>query len=365
MQLPSFEMLNAAAGIVRTVMPPTPEYTWPLLNERAGAEVWVKHENHSPLGAFKIRSALVYLHALLAGNAGLEGVVAATRGNFGQAVAFAARRFGVKATVVVPFGNSPDKNRAMLGLGVELIEHGHDFQEASEFAERFARERGYHHMPSFHELLVRGTGTYALEFLRGAPEMDTVYIPIGLGSSICGMIAARAALGLKTPIVGVVAAASPAYALSFRERRPVSHPAETQLADGLACRMPNPEAVAVILSGVERIVQVSEDEIAAAMVALFDDAHNVAEGAGAAALAAILQEREHVRGKRVGMLLSGGNVDRGVFARVLQADDAKRSSAPPLEIRANAPDRLAVDSKPIPTGLPPACCSSTAASIPE
>jgi threonine dehydratase len=317
MDLPSLESLTRAAAVIERAMPPTPQYTWPLLNQRIGAEIWIKHENHSPVGAFKIRGGLVYLDWLKQTQPEVKGVVAATRGNHGQAIGFAARRYGFKAIVVAPFGNSREKNRAMRGLGVELIEHGDDFQDACEFADNLAKDVGYHRVPSFHQLLVHGTGTFALELLRSAPPLDTVYVAIGLGSAICGMVAARSALNLKTHVVGVVAAASPSYALSFREKKPVSCAAETRLADGLACRVPNPDAVEVILSGVERIVEVTEQEIAAAMVALYEDTHNVAEGAGAAALAGLMREPEIVRGKRVAVLLSGGNVDRDVFARVL------------------------------------------------
>lgn len=319
LDLPSFESLQRAASVIASAMSPTPAYTWPLLNARAGAEIWVKHENHSPVGAFKVRGGLVYMHWLVEAHPRIEGVVAATRGNHGQAVAFAAKRHNLKSLIVVPFGNSIEKNRAMCALGAELIEHGHDFQAAAEFADQLALERGYHRVPSFHELLVHGTGTYAMEFLSSVPELRTVYVGIGLGSSICGMMAARAALNLKTRIVGVVAAASPSYAISFRQKRPVNHPAETQLADGLACRVPDPAALGLILNGVERILEVTEEEIAAAMIALYEDTHNVAEGAGAAALAGMLQERESMRGKRAGIVLSGGNVDREVFTRVLTA----------------------------------------------
>ena len=305
MQLPSLESIARAAAVVDCAMRPTPQYTWPLLNRRVGAEVWVKHENHSPVGAFKVRGALVYLDSLRRTHSDVQGVVAATRGNHGQAVGFASCRYGLKAVVVAPYGNSIEKNRAMCALGVELVEHGQDFQAASEYADHLASDRGYHRVPSFHELLVRGTGTFSVELLRSAPEIDTVYVAIGLGSAICGMMAARSALNLKTRIVGVVAAASPSYALSFREKKPVSRAADTQLADGLACRVPDPEALDLILDGVERIVEVSEEEIAAAMLALYEDTHNVAEGAGAAALAGLMQEREIMRGKRVAVVLSG------------------------------------------------------------
>lgn len=318
MKLPSLESLAEAAAVIESAMQPTPQYRWPLLNQRVGAEIWIKHENHTPVGAFKVRGGLVYMNWLKQTHPQVHGVVAATRGNHGQAVGFAAKRYGVRAIVVAPFGNSREKNRAMRGLGVELVEHGEDFQDASEFADDLAKDLGYHRLPSFHQLLVHGTGTFSLELLRAAPPLDTVYVAIGLGSAICGMVAARDALNAKTHIVGVVAAASPSYAISFREKKPVSCPADTQLADGLACRTPNPEAVEVILNGVDRIVEVSEQEIAAAMVALYEDTHNVAEGAGAAALAGLMHEREIMSGKRVGALLSGGNVDREVFARVLK-----------------------------------------------
>lgn len=319
MELPSSESLARAAAVIGCAMRPTPQYTWPLLNRRVGAEVWVKHENHSPVGAFKIRGGLVYMDWLRQTHPEVDAVIAATRGNHGQAVGFAASRYGLKAIVIVPFGNSVEKNRAMRALGVELMEHGQDFQAASEFADHLARDRGLHRVPSFHPLLVHGTGTFSLELFRSAPEFDTVYVAIGLGSAICGMMAARSALGLNARIVGVVAAASPSYARSFREKKPVSCAAETQLADGLACRVPDPEALQLILNGVERIVEVTEQEIADAMVALYEDTHNVAEGAGAAALAGLMQEREIMSGKRVGVLLSGANVDREVFARVLKA----------------------------------------------
>jgi threonine dehydratase len=317
MDLPSGEKLARAAVVVGAAMSPTPQYAWPLLNARVGTEVWVKHENHTPIGAFKVRGGLIYLDWLKRTHPAVAGVAAATRGNFGQAIGFAAKRYKIPAATVVPFGNSIEKNRAMRALGVELIEHGDDFQAANEFAGELALDRGYHRVPSFHELLVHGAGTYAMEFFHGAPELDTVYMGIGLGSSICGLMAARAALKLKTRIVGVVAAASPSYAISFRERKPVSHPAETQLADGLACRVPDADALRLMLNGIERMIEVSEQEIAAAMIALYEDTHNVAEGAGAAALAGLMKERETMRGRRAGIVLSGGNVDREVFARVL------------------------------------------------
>ena len=326
MKLPSLEEIKAAQELVYRYMPPTPQYTWPLLNARlgpgpeaeAGCEVWIKHENHTVLGAFKLRGALVYLSRLKEQQPEQKGVVAATRGNFGQGVAMAARLFGLKAVIVVPHGNSPEKNLATQAQGAELVEHGHDFQASLEHARTLAGERGFAFVDSFHELLVHGTATYAIEFLQSAPALDRVYVPIGMGSSICGVAAARNALGLKTEIVGVAAARSPSYARSFAARRLVEAPAETAIADGMACRRPDAQALEAIRENVARMVEVQDEEIMEAMRALFEDTHNVAEGAGAASLAAAMQERDGLRGKRVGLVLTGGNVDRTQFAAVLQ-----------------------------------------------
>jgi len=318
-RLPSLGELEAAATLIYGVMPPTPQYRWPLLEERTGTELWVKHENYTPLGAFKVRGGLVYFDHVRRTQPNVEGVVCATRGNHGQSVAFAARRNGLRVAAIVPYGNSTEKNAAMRALGAELIETGHDFQAASEAAALIAEERGWHRMPSFHLLLVRGVGTYALELFRAAPELDTVYVPIGLGSGICGVMAARDALSPRTKVVGVVSASAPAYALSFAARQAVDHEVDTRVADGMACRTPNSEGLAFIIGGVDHVVQVTDDEVEAAMRALFADAHTVAEGAGAAPLAALLQERQSMRGRRIGIVISGGNVDTAIYARVLAA----------------------------------------------
>jgi len=318
MDLPSGEKIETACGVVYEAMEPTPQYSWPLLNERAGGEVWIKHENCTPIGTFKIRGALVYFRHLRETGERVTRVVAATRGNFGQAVAFAARREGIEAIVYVPHGNSSSKNRAMRGLGATLVEHGSDFEEARREAERRARAEGLHFMPSFDELLVRGTATYSIELFTAVKGIDAAYVPIGLGSGICGMVAAREALGLKTEIVGVVSQHAPAYADSFVARRPVERPAATLLADGVACRTPVPDALDILWRHVARVVAVTDEEVASAMRILFDDTHNVAEGAGAAAVAAVLKERDTLGGKRVAAVLTGSNVDREVFGRVLQ-----------------------------------------------
>ena len=313
----SLAELETAADLVHEVMIPTPAHCWPLLSARVGAEVWVKHENHTPLGAFKIRGGLVYMTDLKRREPKLAGVIAATRGNHGQSVAFACRRVGFKSVIVVPQGNSREKNAAMRAQGAELIEHGHDFQAAYEYAGDLARERGLHPMPSFDQRLAAGVASYALELFRAVPDIDTVYVPIGLGSGICGTMAARDALGLKTKVVGVVATNAPAYSLSFAAKKPVSTNSADTLADGVACRVPDPDALSLILKGADRIVSVSEAEIRAAMRHLFTDTHNLAEGAGAAALAALLQEKSRMASTRVAVIQSGGNIDRELYLSVL------------------------------------------------
>jgi threonine dehydratase len=318
-RLPTLAQLESAAALVYQAIPPTPQYRWPLLDARCGTEVWVKHENHSPVGAFKLRGGLVYFDHLRRTQPAVAGVVAATRGNHGQSIGFAAHRYGLAAAVVVPHGNSVEKNAAMRALGVELIERGHDFQAALEAGTDLARERGWHMVPSFHHLLVRGVGTYALELFRAAPNLDVVYVPVGLGSGICGVLAARDALGLATQVVAVVSDGAPAVALSLEAGGVVSHEVTTRIADGMACRTPVPEALALIGHGIARVVRVSDDEVEAAMRALFTDTHNVVEGAGAASLAALLRERDAVRGQRVAVIATGANVDSGPLARILAA----------------------------------------------
>ena len=318
--LPALADLEAAATTVHGVMPPTPQYCWPLLSQRTGAETWVKHENHTPVGAFKLRGGLVYMQRLKREQPDVAGVIAATRGNHGQSVAFAAARAGLAAVIVVPHGNSAEKNAAMRALGAELIEHGHDFQAAYEHAMGLAAARRLHALRSFHPWLVAGVGSYALELFRAVPDIDTVYVPIGLGSGICGTMAARDALGLRTKVVGVVAENAAAYALSFAQKAAVSTNSADTIADGMACRVPDNDALAAILAGAERVVTVSEDAIKAAMRHYFTDTHNLVEGAGAAPLAALLQERPRMAGKRVALILSGGNIDRPLYAGVLDGE---------------------------------------------
>lgn len=315
------DTFDAAAALVRTVVPPTPQYCWPLLSRRVGAELWVKHENHTPIGAFKLRGGLVYLDEIRRSQPQIRGVVTATRGNHGQSIAFAASRVGLRSTIVVPHGNSVEKNRAMAAFGARLVEAGHDFQAAYEHAVALAERDRLHLVRSYDPLLVRGVASYGLELFRAVPDLDIVYVPIGLGSGISGAIAAREGLGLKTEIVGVVAAAAPSYALSLAAGMPVHTNSAETIADGLAVRVPDAAALEVIRRGAARIVTVSEAEIRRAMRILFTDTHNVAEGAGAAALAAALQERDRLTGKRVAVIQSGGNIDRSLFAEVLGEPD--------------------------------------------
>jgi threonine dehydratase len=322
----TLDQIEAAARVVYRAMPATPQQPWPLLDERCGTEVWVKHENHTPVAAFKVRGGLVYFDGLLKRGRGVRGVIAATRGNHGQSVAYAARQHGIPVAVVVPHGNSISKNRAMRALGAELIESGHDFQSSFEAAIEIASERDWHMMPSFDELLVRGVATYSLELFRAVPTLDTLYVPIGLGSGICGAIAVRDALNLKTRLIGVVAAEAPAYARSFERGQLISHDVTTRIADGIACRTPDGTAFEILRRGVERIVEVTDEEIEAAMRAIYEDTHNVAEGAGAAGLAALMKDRSHARGSTAGFVLTGANVDADVLARVLQAS---HSTQPP------------------------------------
>ena len=316
--LPTLADIEAAAQVVYRDFAATPQYRWGLLSQRLGTDCWLKHENHTPVGAFKIRGGLTYFDQLAQRGRLPQEVISATRGNHGQSMGWAARRHGVACTIVVPRGNSIEKNAAMRALGVELIEHGDDFTESSDHAARLAEQRGALRVPSFHRDLVRGVATYWWEFLRAVPQLDAAYVPIGLGSGACAAIAARQALGHRARIVGVVSSHATTYADSLAAGRVVEAPATTQLADGMAVRRADAGALAVLREHLDHIVQVSDGEVAAAMRAIYVDTHNVAEGAGAAAFAAAMQERERLRGQSVGVSLTGGNVDAAVLARVLQ-----------------------------------------------
>jgi len=309
--------IEQAASLVYQVMPATAQYAWPLLAERLACTVWVKHENHTPTGAFKVRGGITFMHWLKRMHPEVKGIVSATRGNHGQSVALAAAALGLRALIVVPRGNSPEKNNAMRGFGAEVVEFGQDFDEAREEAARLAQAHGLYLVPPFHTELVKGVATYALELFKAAPDLDTVYVPIGCGSGICGVIAARYALGLKTEVVGVVSTEAMAAKLSFESGALHETASAQTFADGLAVRKPVPEAFAIYAAGAARIVAVSEAQIGEAMRIYYSDTHNLAEGAGAAALAALIQECEAMQGRKVGVILSGGNVDRSVYARII------------------------------------------------
>jgi threonine dehydratase len=311
------EELERAAELVHSVLLPTPQYAWPKLARRTGCGVWVKHENHTPTGAFKVRGGLVYLKRLLQAQPDVPGVISATRGNHGQSISFAAARSKVSATIYVPHGNSPDQNASIAGFGASVVEFGRDFDEARHEAHRVAAQRGLHFIPSFHRDLVAGVASYGLELFRAVRELDVVYVGIGMGSGICGLIAVRDVLGLSTEIVGVCTANAPSSALSFRAGRPVPTASALTFADGLATREPNEDAIATICRGAARVLEVSEDEMAEAMRVYFDDTHQITEGAGAAPLAGLLQEAGSLAGKKVGVIMTGGNIERARLLTVL------------------------------------------------
>ena len=313
----TLKQLRATADYVHSVLTPTPQIRWPLLCQRTGADVWVKHENHQPVGAFKVRGGLVYMNELKQREPDVTGVIAATRGNHGQSIAIAAGRNGLRAVIVVPHGNSVEKNAAMQALGAELIAQGDDFQDALEYARELSEKEKLHFVPSFAEPLVRGVASYALELFDNVSGLDAVYVPIGMGSGVCGVVAARDALGLNTEVIGVCAAGAPAFALSFEAKRQISTDVVNTMADGISCRVPDPLALEIVLSGVARVLTVTDDEIRAAIRYLFADTHNVAEGAAAAPLAALLQERSRMQGRRVALIHSGRNIDSNLFVATL------------------------------------------------
>ena len=309
--------LEAAVPIVRAAIPPTPQFAWPLLRQRTGVDVVVKHENHTPTGAFKVRGGIVYLDRLKRERPQVKGVITATRGNHGQSLAFACGRAGIACTVVVPFGNSTEKNAAMQAFGAELIEHGRDFDEARERAAEIAQERGYEYGKSFDKDLVLGVATYAHELFTAEPALDAVFVPIGLGSGVCGVIGARDALGHKAQVFGVVSDRANTYRLSLDAGRLVPTNSADTFADGMAVRIPDAEAFAIMQAGMAGLIEVTDDEVAEAIRALYTDTHTLAEGAGAAAFAALMRERAAFQGKRVAVIVSGQNIDRPWMATVL------------------------------------------------
>jgi threonine dehydratase len=316
--LPTLSEIEAAKVLIRPHIRETPTYRWPLLEACLGCELWLKHENHTPVGAFKIRGGLVYMDELKRQQPDVRGVIAATTGNHGQSIAFAAKLNGLRAVIVVPHGNNPEKNNAMRSLDAELVEHGREFQEALEYSRELAAKEGLHAVPSFHPWLVRGVATYGLEMFRSVADLDAVFVPIGLGSGFCGIAAAREALGLKTKIIGVVSEHAPAYALSFQQRQFIEQSSTTRVAEGVACKTPNKDALEHVIRHAHDIVTVNDDEAIAAMREIIQATHNIAEGAGALAYAALKKQREQWQGKRVACVLTGGNASMGMLRESLQ-----------------------------------------------
>ncbi|TFH20439.1 MAG: threonine dehydratase [Acidimicrobiales bacterium] len=309
--------LERATEIVRRHVAPTPQYEWPLLSEMAGSTVVVKHENHTPVGAFKVRGGLVYRDRLVSERPNVSGVVSATRGNHGQSLAFAGRVHERSVTIFVPHGNSVEKNAAMRALGADVVEFGDDFQEARERSIEFASEGGLEPVPPFHRDLVLGVATYAKELFDAAGELDTVYVPVGMGSGINALIAVRDLLGLDTQIVGVVSELAPSTLLSFERGEVVTTESAATFVDGVATRSPDPVSIAGIVAGAARVVAVSDDATAEAMRIIYRTTHNVAESAGAIGLAGLLSEPREQRGGRSAFVLCGGNVDSSQFHAVL------------------------------------------------
>jgi threonine dehydratase len=318
--LPLLAEIEAAKSLIRPHIRETPTYRWPLLEASLGTELWLKHENHTPVGAFKIRGGLVYMDELKRQEPTVQGVIAATTGNHGQSIAYAARLNGLRAVIVVPHGNNPEKNAAMRSLGAELVEHGREFQEALEHSRVLAVQEGLHAVPSFHSWLVRGVATYGLELFRSVPELDAVFVPIGLGSGFCGVAAARQALGLKTKIIGVVSEHAPAYALSFAQKQFVEQSSTTRVAEGVACKTPHADALAHVMVHAHDVVTVNDERALMAMREIVQGTHNIAEGSGALAYAALKKQSAEWQGKRVACVLSGGNASLEMMRRALAAD---------------------------------------------
>ncbi|HEY1149154.1 MAG TPA: threonine dehydratase [Pseudoduganella sp.] len=319
MKLPTAADIAAASEIVYSVMQPTPQISWPLLNEALGSQAWIKHENHTATSAFKVRGGLVYMRRLMERAPQTPGVITATRGNHGVSVAYAARRNGLKATIVFPHGNGAEVTAAMRSLGADTIAHGHDFQASREHALMLAERDGLHMVPPCHEDLVAGVASYWMELLRAQPDIDTIFVPIGQGSGFSAAIAAREALGLRARVVGVVSSGALGYQLSFRAGEAIESPVDTVIADGMACRRPDPCSLPIVLQHADDVIDVSDEDIARAIRLYYRATHNVAEGAGAAALAAALKLKHdpRVQGRKLGIPLTGANLDADMLRRVL------------------------------------------------
>lgn len=311
----SLEELTQASQLVHRVFSATPQYNWPQLTQTCGCEVWVKHENHTPTTAFKVRGGIVFVDALMKSDNPPKGLISATIGNHGQSLAFAGKRANLPVTIVVPEGNNEDQNRAIQSHGANLVIHGHDFEAARQHSLVLQHELGYRAVAPFEQALVLGVATYALELFNHVKDLDTVYVPIGMGSGIAGLIQVRDLLGLNTKIIGVVAKGAPTFALSFAAGKIINTEHAQTIADGVKTRSPMQEAFDIIKRGCDHVVQVSDNEIAKAMLQYYQATHNLAEGAGAITLAALNQEKDQMIGKKVAIILTGGNIDYQRFTQ--------------------------------------------------
>jgi len=305
----NLDELHQAKELIHTVMPATPAYNWPQINSNTGCNVWVKHENHTPTTAFKVRGGIYLLDKLSRSKNKPPGIISATRGNHGQSLSFSGASKGIPVVIVAPECNSADQNRAIKSFGAKLILHGVDFEASRQYSHKLQEENGYFHVPPFCRDLVIGVATYALEFMSAVKDLDTIYVPVGMGSGICGLIKTRDLLGLKTKIVGVVAEGAPTFYQSFQAGHIIPTSEANTIADGVATSSPMEEGFEIIKHGAERIVKVSDQQIAEAMYQYYKFTHNLAEGAGATALAALNKEKQLMAGKKVGVILTGGNID--------------------------------------------------------
>jgi len=301
--------LEQAATDIYQVTPATPQYNWPLLAKTTGCDVWVKHENHTPTAAFKVRGGIHLLNQLMKANNKPKGIISATRGNNGQSLSYASKRAGLPLTIVVPECNNIDQNNAIQGFGADLVVHGKDFEAARKHSLILQQELGYQAIAPFEKSLIVGVASYAIELFSAIKDLDTVYVPIGMGSGICGLIKTRDLLNLKTKIVGVVAEGAPTFALSFAAGKVVNTDYANTIADGVATSAPIEEAFEIIKKGASRVITVNDLEIAKAMYQYYQTTHNLSEGAGAVPLAGLMKEKQQMKGKKVGLILSGGNID--------------------------------------------------------
>ncbi len=314
----SFQGILAARKTVYRHLKPTPLIGHPLLSEWLGFPAWVKHENHNPTGSFKIRGGF-NLVSHLSESEKSRGVITATRGNHGQSVALACRTYGVRCVIAVPEGNNPEKNEAMKAFGSELLVHGRDFDEARERVEQIQAEQRLRYIHSANEpLLVEGVGTYALEILEELPDVDCILVPVGGGSGISGVLTAVRAAAPKVQVIGVQAANAPSIYLSWKKGEKVTTDSADTMADGLATRVPFEMTFDIIHRYVDEVVTVTEEELMEAVFRIFQTTHNVAEGAGAATTAAAFKLRSRLAGKKVALVLSGGNITASLFQQVLE-----------------------------------------------